>query len=86
MKRAHCSRFVPPPPRSIISLIANVGRSSEVMAEVFKVMRDSGVQVKSPCRPLHMMVSCLFVYSLPIKDGNVVVERVYLRKNYFLTK
>eukprot|EP00904_Undaria_pinnatifida_P011805 jgi/Undpi1/7755/HiC_scaffold_23.g10228.m1 len=31
--------------RSIISLIANVSRSSEVMAEVFKVTRDAGVQV-----------------------------------------
>ncbi|CAM9764851.1 unnamed protein product, partial [Discosporangium mesarthrocarpum] len=32
--------------RSIISLIANVGKSSEVMAEVFAVMRDTGVQVR----------------------------------------
>ncbi|CAM9482199.1 unnamed protein product [Sphacelaria rigidula] len=31
--------------RSIISLIANVSRSSEVMAEVFGVMRDEGIQV-----------------------------------------
>lgn len=33
--------------RSIISLIANVSRSSEVMSEVFAVMRDAGVQVKN---------------------------------------
>lgn len=31
--------------RSIISLIANVSRSSEVMSEVFAVMKEAGVQV-----------------------------------------
>lgn len=39
------------PRRSIISLIANVSRSSEVLAEVFAVMRDVGVQVNQPGIP-----------------------------------
>lgn len=59
---------------SIISLIANVSRSSEVMAEVFSVMRDAGVQVTNCVHPGLVVASddevVIFVCSIEASGMN----------------